>query len=162
MRKLFDTICTVEKIIAMVGIVVLTVCIFLGAVSRTMGRPLGWTTDIGMLMLTWSTFLGGDIAFREGRLANLDILLAKFPLRVQKVLAMVLYVIILLFLAALIYYGAKLTYSTRFRTFNGISNFSYSWVTVSLPISACFMMITAVLRMAGILKETDQNIVARM
>ncbi len=162
MKKLFDRVCRIEKYIAMIGIVVLTLCVFLGAVSRTLGKPLGWTTDIGMLMLTWSTFLGGDIAFREGRLANLDILIAIFPKTIQKILAVSIYVIILIFLLALVYFGFTLTYTTRFRTFNGVPNFSYSWVTVSLPVSALFMIITAVKRMIALLKCDDCTVISKM
>ncbi|MDC7228786.1 MAG: TRAP transporter small permease subunit [Sphaerochaetaceae bacterium] len=162
MKKIVEKICLFEKYLAMFGIVSLTVCIFLGAVARTIGRPIGWTTDIGTLMLTWATFLGGDIAFREGRLANLDILVAKFPKVVQKSLAVFLYTIILIFLIALVYLGIRLTYTTRFRTFNGVPNFSYSWVTVSLPISAMFMIITAIQRLFTILKSEERSIIAKM
>ena len=162
MRKLFDRICLIEKYLAMTGIVILTICIFLGATSRTLGKPLSWTTDIGMLMLTWSTFLGGDIAFREGRIANLDIVIVKFPKTIQKILAIILYGIIIAFLVALIYLGIRLTYTTRFRTFNGVPNFSYSWVTVSLPFSAFFMVITAIIRLKQILSSDDQVTIAKM
>lgn len=162
MIKLFDRVCKIEKHIAMFGIVVLTLCIFLGAVSRTLGKPLSWTTDIGMLMLTWSTFLGGDIAFREGRLANLDIVVAKFPKPVQKTLVVIIYTIILIFLCSLVYLGARLTYTTRFRTFNGVPNFSYAWVTVSIPCSALFMIVTAIKRLIALLKTNERSVIAKM
>lgn len=84
MKKIYHWICEAEKVIAMTGIVLMTIFIFLGAVSRAVGHPFSWTTDMGVFMLAWSTFLGGDIAFREGRLANLDIVLAKFPVKAQK------------------------------------------------------------------------------
>lgn len=69
MKKIYHWICEAEKVIAMTGIVLMTIFIFLGAVSRAVGHPFSWTTDMGVFMLAWSTFLGGDIAFREGRLA---------------------------------------------------------------------------------------------
>ncbi|ADY14368.1 TRAP transporter small permease [Sphaerochaeta globosa] len=162
MNTLFNRICKIEKYFAMFGIVVLTLCIFLGAVSRTLGKPLSWTTDIGMLMLTWSTFLGGDIAFREGRLANLDIVVAKFPKSIQKTLVVIIYAIIIIFLCSLVYLGTRLTYTTRFRTFNGVPNFSFAWVTVSLPCSAVFMIVTAVKRVIVLLKSNDCSAIAKM
>lgn len=157
-----ETLCRIEKYLAMLGIVVLTLCIFLGAVARTIGEPLRWTTDIGMFMLTWATFLAGDIAFREGRLSNLDILVAKFPVAVQKAVAVAIYLLIVIFLILIIYFGTQLTYSTRFRTFNGVANFSYSWVTASMPVSALFMVITAIGRLIGLLKSSDQDTIAKM
>lgn len=155
MKKYFDRFCRIEKYVAMIGIVVLTVCIFIGAVARTIGHPVSWTTDIGMLLFSWATFLGGDIAFREGRLANLDLLMAKLHLRLQKVLISIMYLLIMIFLCVIIVYGFKLTYTTRFRTFNGAYWLSYSWATASMPVSACFMVVTAVMRFVTIMKSTD-------
>ncbi|MFQ9447451.1 MAG: TRAP transporter small permease [Christensenellales bacterium] len=112
MKKIYHWICEAEKVIAMTGIVLMTIFIFLGAVSRAVGHPFSWTTDMGVFMLAWSTFLGGDIAFREGRLANLDIVLAKFPVKAQKGIVSAVYAIIVAFLVCMIYFGAKLTYSS--------------------------------------------------
>lgn len=155
MKKFFDRFCSIEKQVAMIGIIVLTLCIFIGAVARTAGHPVSWTTDIGMLLFSWSTFLGGDIAFREGRLANLDLCMAKLHLRLQKVIISIMYLLIMVFLAVIIVFGFKLTYTTRFRTFNGAYWLSYSWATASMPVSACFMMVTAVMRYISIMKSTD-------
>lgn len=161
MKKMIQVLHRAELYFSMFGIVVLTVSVFIGAFARTIGHPLAWTTDIGMLMLAWSTFLGGDIAFREGRLANLDIVLAKFPVKVQKIIVSIEYLIIISFLSVIIYYGFKLTWTTRFRTFNGVHHFSYSWVTVSMPISAVFMLTTAFTRYIKLMKCVDSKTLAK-
>ena len=43
-------------------------------------------------------------------------------------------------------YGLPLSYTTRFRAFQGIPGFSYSWVTLSVPIGCALMLITAILK----------------
>lgn len=162
MKKVYETFCRVEKILAMIGVLLMTVFIFIGAVWRAIGHPLTWTTDLGTFMLAWATFLGGDIAFREGRLANLDIVVAKLPVKAQKVVAVIVYAIIITFLVCLVYFGAKLTYTSRFRTFNGVKGFSYSWVTVCMPVSGFFMLISAIGRITKILKLDDPKQIAKM
>lgn len=162
MKHFIELFHKAEKDIAMLGVVVLTICIFIGAVMRTIGHPLSWTTDIGMLLFSWSTFLGGDIAFREGRLANLDLLMAKIPLKVQKIIITIEYLLILIFLGFIIYYGFKLTYTGRFRTFNGAYWLSYSWATASMPISACSMVFTAVARYIKLMKSDNQKAIAHL
>ena len=152
MKKIYNTFCMVEKALAMAGILLMTISIFLGAVSRAVGYPFGWTTDLGTFMLAWATFLGGDIAFREGRLANLDVLYNKLPSKGQKALAVIIYACIIVFLVCLIYFGAMLTYTSRFRTFNGIYGFSYSWVTLCMPVSGVFMLVTAIGRFVNIMR----------
>ncbi|MCR4708392.1 MAG: TRAP transporter small permease [Clostridiales bacterium] len=162
MKKVYEIVCRIEKILAMTGILLMTVFIFLGAVSRVANHPFGWTSDLGTFMLAWSTFLGGDIAFREGRLANLDAFIRKLPVKAQKAVAVLVYAIIIVFLVCLVYFGAKLTYTSRFRTFNGVKGFSYSWVTVCMPITGVFMLVTAVGRLAKLLRSEDPAEIARM
>lgn len=162
MKRFYTAICTVEKYIAMTGIVLMTVFIFLGAVTRTLGCPLGWTTDMGQFMLAWATFLAGDIAFREGRLANLDVVIVHAPVRIQKTIAVLIYAIIIAFILCMIYFGSMLTYTSRFRTFNGVQGFSYSWVTLAMPVSGCFMLITAVVRLIRILRSDDPKQISKM
>ena len=75
---------------------------------------------------------------------------------------MLVYAIIIVFLVCLVYFGAKLTYTSRFRTFNGVKGFSYSWVTVCMPITGVFMLVTAVGRLAKLLRSEDPAEIARM
>ncbi len=162
MKRVYRVMCRIEMIIAMAGILLMTIFIFLGAVTRAAGRPLAWTTDAGQFTLAWSTFLAGDIAFREGRLANLNVVVSRFPLRLQKAVAVFLYSVIIVFICCLIYFGIQLTLSSRFRTFNGMHGFSYSWVTLCMPVSGVFMLITAVGRLVKLLRSQDPAVVAQM
>ena len=162
MKKIYRVACRVEMIIAMIGILLMTIFIFLGALTRALGRPLAWTTDAGQFTLAWATFLAGDIAFREGRLANLDIVVSRFPVRLQKAVAVLLYAVIITFIVCLIYFGIRLTITSRFRTFNGMQGFSYSWVTLCMPVSGVFMLVTAVGRLVRILRSDDPSVIAKM
>ena len=162
MKKFYRIMCRIEMIIAKLGILLMTIFIFLGAVTRAIGSPLAWTTDAGQFTLAWATFLAGDIAFREGRLANLDIIVVRFPTRIQKVIAVVLYTVIIIFICCLIYFGIQLTISSRFRTFNGMQGFSYSWVTLCMPVAGTFMLVTAVGRLIRILRSEDPKTIAKM
>lgn len=89
-------------------------------------------------------------------------MLAKFPVKAQKGIVSAVYAIIVAFLVCMIYFGAKLTYSSRFRTFNGIQGFSYSWVTVCMPVCAALMLISAIGRYVKLMKETDQKQIAKL
>jgi len=62
-------------------------------------------------------------------------------------------IIILAFLLALIGYGSWLSYTTRFRTFQGIPGFSYTWVTLSVPMGCLLMSITTALNIRTIINE---------
>ena len=67
--------------------------------------------------------------------------------------------IILIFLAALIGFGVWLSYTTRFRAFQGIPGFSYTWVTLSVPVAGALMVITTILKIRDKLtREVSKSI----
>jgi TRAP-type C4-dicarboxylate transport system permease small subunit len=84
---------------------------------------------------------------------NVEFLVGKLPEKNRNVIELINLFIILIFLAALIGYGAKLSYTTRFRAFQGIPGFSYTWVTISVPIAAILMVITTTLKIREKLKK---------
>ena len=75
---------------------------------------------------------------------------------------MLIYAIIVAFILCMIYFGSVLTYTSRFRTFNGVQGFSYSWVTLAMPVSGFFMLITAVVRLIKILRSDDPRQISKM
>ena len=84
---------------------------------------------------------------------NVEFLVKKLPGKNRNVVEIISLIIILIFLAAMIGYGAWLSYTTRFRTFQGIPGFSYTWVTLSVPVAALLMMITTILKIRETLKK---------
>jgi len=122
--------------------------IVISAIMRTIGIPINWGLDIALLLFTWSTFLGADIAFREGKFISVDILFLKMPKNLQRTLELVIYIIIFVFLSTLIYLGAILSVFTWPRAFQGIPALSYTWVTISVPICSFLMIITTVIKIS--------------
>jgi TRAP-type C4-dicarboxylate transport system permease small subunit len=120
--------------------------IFLSAVMRVMKFPIPWGLDMALLLFTWSTFLGADIAFRKKCLVSVDMLVIRLPKPVRKILEAVVYALILAAIIFLMYYGAKLTYFSRARPFQAIPGLSYSWVIASVPISMFLMLVSAVIQ----------------
>ena len=56
------------------------------------------------------------------------------------------YLIICAFLLYVIGVGTWLSWISRERSFQGIPEVSYSWVTLSMPVSGALLLITAVLK----------------
>ena len=97
MKKFFEILNKAELAITMTCVVGFTSVLMLGAAVRLLGHPLNWCNDVALLMLAWTTFLGGDVAFRAGRMVNVDILIAKLPVRFQKAVAIMVYAVLLVF-----------------------------------------------------------------
>ncbi|MDR1536152.1 MAG: TRAP transporter small permease [Planctomycetota bacterium] len=152
MRKLYDRFCGIERTLAMIALLATTFLIFATALLRYLGRPVNWSLEISMFIFAWCVFLAADVAFRENRMVNLDLFTNMLPARARLYLAMLCHLIILVFLCAAIYYGFDLAWRTRVRMFHGI-DFSYAWVTLSLPVASIFMLTTTCLKMRALAGE---------
>jgi TRAP-type C4-dicarboxylate transport system permease small subunit len=62
------------------------------------------------------------------------------------------YAIITVFLLYLMVMGLYLSWISRIRSFQGIPEVSYSWVTMSLPIGAALLLITTALKVRAELR----------
>jgi len=144
-RKIEDA----ESVVAGVCLIASTSLIFLAAVVRSFSRPINWSLDISLFLFAWAVFFSADVAYRDNKLVNLDFFLAKLSDNMRRFLSLVIHLIILVFLLALVYYGIILAYKTRQRAFQGIPNFSYSYITMSLPVGALLL-----------LRSTAENILA--
>jgi len=146
MKKLYDSVCKIETFLIKVFIVFLVSLVFIAAATRYMGYPINWSVDIAVCLFAWCTFLGADVAMRNNKLMNVEFFINRFSAKNKKYFELVNQLIILIFLLALIGYGFKISYTTRFRTFQGIPWFSYTWVTISVPIGSILMSITTFLK----------------
>jgi TRAP-type transport system small permease protein len=66
--------------------------------------------------------------------------------RGQYWLAALNYLIITLFLAYVIVAGLWLSWISRARSFQGIPEISYSWITLSLPVGAVLLLVTTLIK----------------
>ena len=138
MKKIYKQLCRVEEVLAIGCLVAMTVIVFVAAILRAFGHPQNWSLDIALFLIAWGVFLGAEVAYREDKLVKVDILTANLTKKFNEVLEM----IILVFLVALIYYGIRMSIKTWNRTFQGIPGFSYTWVTLSVPVSGVLMCTT--------------------
>lgn len=159
MKRLYEYTCRVEIFLVKVFLVSFVALVFVAAATRYAGHPINWSVDIAVCLFAWCTFLGGDVAMRNNKLMNVEFFISKLPSKNKNDIEMLNLFIILIFLAALVGYGIKLSYTTRFRAFQGIPWFSYTWVTISVPIGSLLMAITTVRKLREKLtKRAKQSI----
>lgn len=153
MKKLYDYVCLGELLVVKVAFVSLVLLVFIAAFTRYIGYPINWSVDMAQCLFAWCTFLAADIALRNKKLMRVDFFVKKLPEHHRNKVELLNLIIILVFLMALIGYGTWLSYTTRFRTFQGIPGFSYTWVTLSVPLGGLLMSITTALNIREILNE---------
>ena len=146
MKKFYEFICEQEMQIAKYSLGLLSLLVFVAAVARSLHYPLNWAMDAATFLFAWTVFLGADAAMRLDRLFCIEVITSRISPKAQLYLKIINYSIIAIFLVGMIGYGIPLSWTTRFRAFQGIPGFSYSWVTLSVPIGCALMLITAILK----------------
>lgn len=153
LARVYDSVCRIEESVAGFLLVAILVLIFGAAVARGLGRPLAWGMDMATFLFAWAVFFSADAAMRKDRHVNVDLFVSRLPKRIQLYIAVLNHLIIAAFLGFLIVYGVWMSYLTRFRTFQGIPGFSYTWVTLSVPVGCSLLLITTVLKIGRMVKD---------
>jgi TRAP-type C4-dicarboxylate transport system permease small subunit len=145
-KKLYDRLVTWEARIAASFLVLMVVLIFVGGVARLVGYPLNWTTDTATCLFAWACFLCADIAWRKNSLMSIDLVTNLLPDAGRRFLLWCNYAIIAAFLLYAMVAGAWLSFVSRARSFQGIPEISYSWVTMSMSVGGLLLLVTTVLK----------------
>ena len=77
---------------------------------------------------------------------SIEVITSRLPSRLQGIFRLLNYGLISAFLIYLIVMGIHLSWISRGRSFQGIPEVSYSWITMSLPVGALLLLITTVLK----------------
>jgi len=141
-----------EAAVAGALLILMVALIFLGGVSRVLGYPLNWSTDFATAFFSWACFLCADIAWRKNSLMAIELVPARLPPKAQRALRLANYFVISLFLLYLMVMGAWLAWTSRVRSFQGIPEISYSWVTSSAVAGGLLLLITTLIKVAEELK----------
>ena len=155
MTRLYDRLCAGEAWIAGAFLVLMVSLIFLGGVSRVLGYPLNWSTDFATAFFAWACFLCADIAWRRNSLMSIELVTSRLPPPAQKALRLANYGVISAFLAYLVVMGTWLAWASRARSFQGIPEISYSWVTMSLPVGGALLLVTTLLKVRDELRGVN-------
>ncbi len=132
-----------EGALAATLLVLMVALIFMGGVMRMLGHPINWSTDFATAFFAWACFLCADIAWRKNSLMSIDLVTRRLPPLLQRACRTLNYFVISTFLLYVIAMGLWLSWISRERSFQGIPEISYSWVTMSMPAGAVLLLITS-------------------
>jgi len=154
---IYAYVCAAEAVIARAFLMVMAVLLFGSCIARVFGHPINWAIDVATCIFAWACFFSADIAWRKNKLMAVEVLTNRLTPRAQRVCRLLNYGVLVLFLVYLIPTGLWLSYISRARSFQGIPEFSYSWVTMSLPVGALLLLITTLLKLHDEIRGTAAN-----
>jgi TRAP-type C4-dicarboxylate transport system permease small subunit len=157
MKTAYRYLCLAEAFVARVFLLLMVVLLFGACVARVFGTPINWAIDVATCIFAWACFFSADVAWRKNKLMSVEVLTNYFPEKGKRFCRMLNYGILTLFLAYVIPAGIWLSYVSRARSFQGIPAFSYSWITMSMPVGAVLLLITTLLKIRDELKGDGET-----
>ena len=159
MKKVYN--CKAEEFLFSFLFAVMVALVFSSAIARGIGKPLAWSLDVAQLLLCWTSLVGADVAFRHDKFIGLDLFTRKMPVKVQKVLEIVVLVLMQVAFCIFIYYGVMLSIKSWKRSFQTLP-ISYSFVTIALPVMSALMTLTNILKITDKVKNFKKNVAIAM
>lgn len=161
MKKVYNAYCKAEEFLFSFLFAVMVALVFSSAIARGIGKPLAWSLDVAQLLLCWTSLVGADVAFRHDKFIGLDLFTRKMPVKVQKVLEIVVLVLMQVAFCIFIYYGVMLSIKSWKRSFQTLP-INYSFVTIALPVMSTLMTLTNILKIIGKVKNFKKNVALAM
>ena len=133
-------LCNYSVIILMVSI---TAVVCAGVFWRyVLNDALSWTEETAKFLMVWLVFAGAPIALRLGGHASVDILPDMLPERLRQSLFVLIYLLILGFLAVLIDQGIAFALKAKSQT-TATTNISMLYIFSAMPIGGAAMLLVA-------------------
>jgi len=142
----------VEEFFVCVFLAALILLVFFAAIFRFFGVNVAWSIDIAQLMFAWTTFIGADLALRKNKHMGVNLLIKQCPMRVQRIVLFLCYLVIVCFLLVIVFYGARLSI-INYRRFFATLPISFSFVTAAAPVGAFLMLCTMVTHITTFFRE---------
>jgi TRAP-type C4-dicarboxylate transport system permease small subunit len=108
-----------------------------------LNQPSPWTEEAIGRLLIWMVMLGVAVAFRQGALVSVDVLLRLSRGGLRRALRLVVLAASLFFLGVIAGVGFDLAWRIRFQTFAALP-ISISWAYLALPVGASFSMLAVI------------------
>lgn len=115
---------------------------------RFLGHMFPWSEEISLLCLTWFSFMGIAIGFREKLHLGMDLLDHYLPARVLVVWDRIIDLVVLAFGIYLVYYGLEFTLKMGTSTLS-ITGWPNMVQYVVMPITGVMTAIYSILRFLG-------------
>jgi TRAP-type C4-dicarboxylate transport system permease small subunit len=109
-----------------------------------LNSPIVWSDEIVRYSLVWMTFAGAALATRDDKHILVDVIDTILPEKGRKISDGFVDLVVIAFMAFLIYYGIRMTDYERGMFGETLTWISYAYVYISIPIGAAVTILFTV------------------
>ena len=104
MERISNIIAAIEKYLSILLIAGITLVLFMHVIFRyILNDPIYWASEASIFMMAWATFLGGSLGLKYKMQSSFTFFINRLSAKKERILSIVTHIIMLLFLALLIY-----------------------------------------------------------
>ena len=155
LRSFLDKIMRVLNVSVIVMLVVLVVW---QVITRyLLGQPSVWSEELASYGFAWATMLGAAYVFGKREHMNIDVVVTRFSPEVQKVLAILSEVLILLFALTILVYGGIQNTILTIQQLSSSLPVTMGYLYSIIPISGVFISLYSILNIYDLLLEEGEE-----
>ncbi|MFA6844966.1 MAG: TRAP transporter small permease [Sphaerochaetaceae bacterium] len=156
LKKINGVIGKMEYNVGTVMLIGIVVLVFASALLRVFDHPIVWSVDASQLLFVWISMFGADLALKKKAHMGVDLLVKKFPQRVQSLIAFVGYLLCAGFCCFMTYWGIILCVQNYLRKYQTLK-ISYSFATAAVPVVSIFLLLTIIEQVLDLVKHWDKK-----
>lgn len=124
-----------------------------------LGEPSRWTEEMATFLLIWVAMLGAAVAFSRNEHLGLDYFANKLDLEVQKLLAIFVQTLIILFAASAMVFGGYVlvTETLRAGQVTPALGIKMGYVYLAVPVSGLFIVLFCLERLGELLTTANDG-----
>ena len=157
MNTLSGWIESIEKVIAMILIAAMTLVIATAVLFRYfIHAPIFWASEASIFMMAWLTFIGGSLGLKYKSQASVTFLVDRFLDKGKRIIEIVSYIIILIFMVLLLYLSYQWVFSSMHQ--KSTSMRIPMWIPyLSVPVGLSFAFIHLLNHLVNLFKNKQQG-----
>lgn len=137
------TLIKIEIAIAKIIFIIMVALILIAAIGRAVGYPLIWSIEISMVLFAWVSMFSIHYAQVNQRNMGIDILLKRFPVKVQDAIDYINRILIIAFLVFGTCSGYIFMWDTRSHVLP-ISEINHIVLSAAVPTGCLLMIFTCI------------------
>lgn len=158
--RFYNTINRIFEILLITIVAIQAILLMASVLFRyVFNSPIIWGDEIVRYSLVWMTFAGVAMATKENQMIKVDVIDMILPKTGQKIVNIFVDVVVIVFMAFMIYYGLKMTNYQSGMFGETLTWFSYAYVYISIPIGALFTIFYTItkyfIKERGIVQEIN-------
>lgn len=158
--KLNDGIFKVYKVIMMILLALMSIWVFLEVVFREVGYSAPWIEEFTIYAFSWLTYFGAaNVLRKDGHLSVTAFtnLVEKKSLKARKVLAVISYLIVLVFCIVVCRYSTQMVikYLQRGSTTTNVRWIKMGWVFIQIPLNYLVYILLEIEKIWGVLRGNE-------